>query len=207
MGRTFAIHKPAFKNSYTITGPSRDAATTEDVLFVKLRPALNKSPFLLIHDGPDANFPVVAVSYLPPFAKHFAIGRGLPAAADKPVPDMVWEELCMAHSSGKKHTWTMNAAGEGGGDGPRTILVWTRTRSVTVDGMVRPPLSTRNWKLTEAPSKGGRTGDEAKGSILAVFTSTAQMGKCGNLQINVDHGREFDLTILTTCLSLYSSGR
>ncbi|XWW97692.1 hypothetical protein V2A60_005678 [Cordyceps javanica] len=215
--RVFAIHKPALKNQYTITGPSRDAAIAAECIFAKLRPALNKRPFLVLHDGPDANCPVAAVSHLPPFAKHFAIGLGdsaPPVVADEQLPDMVWEELHMAHSSGKKHTWAMDVAGGGGGGGGdchrrRMNLVWTRTRSVTVDGMARPPLSTRNWKLTElTPAEGSsRAGTAGAESVLAVFTSTTQTGKCGNLQINVDHGREFDMMLFATCLSLYSSGR
>ncbi len=219
MARIYAIHKPALKNQYTITGPSRAATKAEESIFAKLRPALNKKPFLIIYDGPDANCPVAAVSHLPPFARHFAIGLGDPATAEKQVTDMVWEELHMAHSSGKKHTWAMDVASEEGGGGGRQRrinLVWTRTRSVTVDGMARPPLSTRNWKLTEVPaagdpaSGGGHNGDDGDGdepNILAVFTSTTQMGKCGNLQVNVDHGRQFDLMLFATCLSLYSSGR
>lgn len=217
MARIHAIHKPALKNQYTIHGPSRDTNKTEETMFAKLRPALNKSPFVIIYDGPDANCPVAAVSHLPPFARHFAIGLGDSTAADRQVADMVWEELHMAHSSGKKHTWSMDVAGDGGGGGGgggggsvgvdrcrrRLSLVWTRTRSVTVDGMTRPPLSTRNWKLTETAPPG----EEGKQPILAVFTASTQMGKCGNLQVNVHHGREFDLMLFVTCLSLYSSGR
>ena len=124
------------------------------------------------------------------------------------------KELHMAHSSGKKHTWAMDVAGDGSGGGGgggdrrrRLSLVWTRTRSVTVDGMTRPPLSTRNWKLTEISAAGDHVGREGDQPILAVFTTTTQMGKCGNLQVNVDYGREFDLMLFVTCLSLYSSGR
>lgn len=219
MARIFAIHKPALKNQYTITGPGRENTTDaahEDHIFAKIRPALNKSPFLVIYDGPDAKSPVAAVSHLPAFARHFAIGLGDPAAADKQVADdVIWEELHMAHSSGKKHTWGMDVVvgdseGMGGGEQRRRRLrlVWTRTRSVTVDGMARPPLSTRNWKLTESSEPGERNGSTAVDEgILAVFTSTTQMGKCGNLQVNVDYGREFDLMLFVTCLSLYSSGR
>ncbi len=213
MARIYAIHKPALKNQYTIHGPSRDTNKMEETKFAKLRPALNKSPFIVIYDGPDANCPVAAVSHLPPFARHFAIGLGDSTAADKQVTDMVWEELHMAHSSGKKHTWAMDVAGDGSGGGGggdrrrRLSLVWTRTRSVTVNGMTRPPLSTRNWKLTEISAAGDHVGREGNQPILAVFTTTTQMGKCGNLQVNVDYGREFDLMLFVTCLSLYSSGR
>ncbi|OAQ96480.1 hypothetical protein LLEC1_04730 [Akanthomyces lecanii] len=212
MARIYTIHKPALKNQYTIHGPSRDGDKPTEIIFVKLRPALNKNPFIVVYNGPDTNCPVAAVSHLPPFARHFAIGLGDSTAADKQGADMVWEELHMAHASGKKHTWSMEVAGGGtGGDGGdrrrRLSLVWTRTRSVTVDGMTRPPLSTRNWKLTEIPAAGDHAEREGDEPILAVFTTTTQMGKCGNLQVNVDHGREFDLMLFVTCLSLYSSGR
>lgn len=98
---------------------------------------------------------------------------------------------------------------EGGQQRRRRIaLVWTRTRSVVVDGVTRPPLSTRNWKLTETSLAGGEADAKVdSGVVLAVFTTTTQMGKCGNLQINVDYGRGFDLMVWVTCLSLYSSGR
>lgn len=216
MARIYAIHKPALKNQYTIHGPSRDTKKTDETIFAKLRPALNKSPFIIIYDGPDASCPVAAVSHLPPFARHFAIGLGDSTAPDKQVADMVWEELHMAHSSGKKHTWSMDVAGDGDGGGGsvgvdrrrrRLSLVWTRTRSVTVDGMTRPPLSTRNWKLTEPVPAGDHVAREEKQPILAIFTTSTQMGKCGNLQVNVDYGREFDLMLFVTCLSLYFSGR
>ncbi|OAA74196.1 hypothetical protein ISF_01097 [Cordyceps fumosorosea ARSEF 2679] len=208
MARTFAIHKPALKNQYTIIGPSRDTSTAEECIFVKLRPALNKRPFLVIHDGPDASCPVAAVSHLPAFARHYAIGLGDP----KLTEDMIWEELRIAHSSGKKHTWAMDVDNdEHRGQQRRLHLVWTRTRSVTVDGMARPPLSTRNWKLTEELPAEGRPGRQdgkaaTAESILAVFTSTTQLGKCGSMQVNVDYGREFDMMLFTTCLSIYSSG-
>lgn len=233
MSRIFAIHKPTFKNQYTITGPSRDAIPQgqdtmgagedeqqEQHLFVRLRPAINKSPFIVVHDGPDATSRIAAVSHLPPFTKHFQIGLGDPAAATgvskKQVTDMRWEELRMAHSSGKKHTWAVDVGGEGGGEdgGPRRrlALTWTRTRSTTVDGMTRPPLSTRNWKLTEEPSSTENSsamlaGDGAVPAVVAVFTSSTQRGLCGHLQVKVDYGREFDLMVFVTCLSLYSSGR
>lgn len=216
MSRIYTITKPALKNQYTITGPGRDSLKNEQV-FARLRPAIGKSPFIVIHDGPDAEHPIVAVSHLPPFPKHFKIGLGgggdddedRTAATNKKAQDMHWEELHMEHSSGKKHTWAMDIASEEGGQHRgRIALVWTRTRSVVVDGMTRPPLSTRNWKLTETSLAGGEADAKAdSGVILAIFTTTTQMGKCGNLQINVDHGREFDLMVWVTCLSLYSSGR
>lgn len=210
MSRIYAIHKPALKQHCTITGPSRDGQAQEH-LFTELHRSLTKTPLVAVHDGPDGQAPVVAVSHLPPFAKHFQIGVGDPTAAQKQVTDMQWEEMRMAHPSGKKYTWAANVAGDEDGDGAgqprRMALAWTRTRHATVDGMKRPPLSTRNYKLTETADGDGEEDVDGRARILAVFTSSMQRGCCGHLQINVDRGREFDLMVWVTCLSLYALGR
>ncbi|EGX94281.1 hypothetical protein CCM_02552 [Cordyceps militaris CM01] len=208
----FAIHKPAFRSQYTITGPSRDTTATSEQIVAKLHTVLRNRPFLVVHDGPDTKCPVAAVSRLPSFSTYFEICLG-----DSAAKDVVWEKLHTTHPWGRKHTWGTMVPGENRGSPRRLHLVWTRTRKVIVDGMARRPLSTRNWKLTEVPPSededGRRIGSGTSWTtlvgtepILAVFTSSTELGKCGNLQVNVDHGRAFDLMLLTTCLSLYSAG-
>ncbi|KAJ6785198.1 hypothetical protein PWT90_01609 [Aphanocladium album] len=213
MARTFAMSKPALKNHYTITGPSRDDPSKEESIFSKTSGLVTK-PYVIMYDGPDSKCPVAAVSHLPAFARHFTVGLGDPAVAEKQLKPMAWEELHMAGASGKKHTWAMDVEdGAASGRRRRIRLVWTRTRSVTVEGMTRSPLSTRNWKLTELPASGGEQdcggdgGKEGEEPILAVFTSGSRIGQCGKMQVNVDYGRDFDIMLFVTCLSLYASGR
>ena len=82
--------------------------------------------------------------------------------------------------------------------GGRTNFAWKRTHSEGVDGD-KPSMTLRNWKLVDLSA--------AQPVIVAVFTSDRGWSTCGTLQTNVQNGDEFDLMLLTTCLSLYEKAR
>lgn len=54
-----------------------------------------------------------------------------------------------------------------------------------------------NYKLVDAQTD----------QLLAVFTSSWSMRKCGMLQINVQYGKDFETMAFITCLSLYERAR
>ncbi|PHH90059.1 hypothetical protein CDD83_4631 [Cordyceps sp. RAO-2017] len=220
--RLFTIDKPLLKNRFLVRPSGSAGAHDEQTLLVRLRPTSNKSPLLAMHDGSDAQRPLLAVTYLPLFSAHFKIGLvddggGGGGAGERDgkagfdIDTMRWEDLAVANASGSKHRWSMDLRRASGYDcGPavcrsvprrppgRTGFVWKRTRSVAVDGMNISALSQRNWKLVR---------DNGEQAVLAVFTSNPAAGRCGRMQINVDYGRDFDTMVLMTWLALYWSGR
>ena len=176
------------------------------------------TPLLTMHDGSDEDAQVIAVSHLPHFSKNFKIGLG---DAKGPPDAMHWEDL-MTEKSGIKHRWAMalgdgsadvefgagEEAGEDGKTGRRRTLLWTRTKHVMVDGMHKPTFSAQNYKLTEDHGQDSESTSDGKDKeIVAVFTSTTARGEIGKIQINVNHGRDFDIMVWMTCLTIYWAGR
>lgn len=168
-----------------------------------------------MHDGPDENAAVIAVSHLPHFSKNFKIGLG----DSKGPPDaMRWEDMLFSNS-GVKHRWTFDVAPKN--DDASEVseiakpvtkrLCWTRTKHVTVDGMHKPTFSAQNYKLVEEHGDEGEPGEVAEErdekNIVAIFTSTSARGEIGKIQLNVDYGRDFDIMVWMTCLTIFWAGR
>ena len=245
MARTYNIDKSLFKQHFRIAPTTQTPATSssplDSGLYAPIALVANSRtvPFVSLHAGPEASSstPVIAVSHLPSFSKHFKLGlasqppellASVEGAKSHIGGDMVWEELRMDTSNGSRHSWSMILPSGDEGDGVyeyrgrsvhRRTFVWKRTHAVAVDGMNIAPLSTRNWKLVEhlaadsAPDAGGRPDsageahEDKTAPVLAVFTTSTKRGRCGVLQINVNYGGQFDTILLMALLTLYCSGR
>lgn len=182
LSKRFEINKDLFSHHYDIN--KEDGAPLH---YVDLSVFSRNKPDLILHNGPSASAPVIAEAHIERFSGHFKIGVGDPAR-----PDAVqWEELHREKVDASEYRFSTDL-----GSDERRNFVWKRTRSVGVDGRQPSALSSRNWKLL----------NEA-GELLAVFSSTHAISKCGTLQINVDYGRDFEALVLISCLSLYERSR
>ncbi|KAK5996959.1 hypothetical protein PT974_02307 [Cladobotryum mycophilum] len=144
-------------------------------------------PDITIHAGPDSSYPVLAISHFPHFSGDFKIGLSDPARPQT----LQWEDLTKESFTHGEYRFAMNFSNG------RNTFVWKRTHSVGVDGSSPLPLSTRNFKLVGGSSN----------NVLAVFTNSMSLTKCGTLQINVDYGPEFGAMVLITCISIYEKAR
>lgn len=145
-------------------------------------------PDLTFHEGTTDKGPIVSVVHMPKMSFDCKVGLGDPAQ-----PDSVrWEDLTRETVRASEHRWSMQLP-----DGSRKNLVWKRTHNVGADGESVSSFTNRNYKLLDAETE----------ELLAVFTSDRGVTTCGTLQINVQYGRDFDIMVLTTCLSLYEKAR
>lgn len=147
-----------------------------------------KKPDLTIHAGPDAKAPIVAISYLHHLSSEMQVGLGDPSNADK----MVFEDLVRDKFFGGEYHFETATAG-----GQRKKFCWKRTHSEAVDGNDSSLWTTSNFKLV----------DPTTDDIVAIFTSSRSPTKAGDLQLNVQHGQEFDLMVTLTCISIYEKAR
>ncbi|KAK2594470.1 hypothetical protein QQS21_007817 [Conoideocrella luteorostrata] len=195
--RQFIIDKPSFKKEYGIS-PRHNPSYRQ---YVRLRVAATSSyPDLTLHDGVNAQAPVVGVAYIVKFKVGFKIGLGDPTN----VSSMIWEDLKSENKLNSAFGWSMElplpqdsvtdstnwAACE------RRSFMWKRTRRVAVDGVSIHAISMRNWKLVD---------DEGK--LVAVFTNNISRGQAGTLQMNVDLGDAFEKMALMTLLAVYERMR
>ncbi|KAJ6442278.1 putative amidohydrolase protein [Purpureocillium lavendulum] len=182
--KQFKIDRKNFGGHYDVR-----STTDEQLYFVDMWSFGSGKPDLTLHDGPDNKAPIVAVCHMPALSNSFKIGLGDPVRLDA----MVWEDLAKERLTQAGWRWATELLDKG----TRTDLVWKRTKSAAVEGMTVPSMSSRNFKLQEAQ----------KTDVLAVFTSERTYRTCGVLQVNVEGGREFELMVLATCLTLYEEAR
>lgn len=134
---------------------------------------------LALREGLDKKSPIVAVSSLPFLSRKVMVGLGDPADAQA----MRWEHMEKTGFIASRHHWAM-VLSEDEKSSARIYLVWSRMRP-------------RNYALQEAHT----------GEVLAIFTSDITTRTCGVLQVNRSYGRDFDLMLLATFLSLYDSAK
>ncbi|KAJ6443409.1 E3 ubiquitin-protein ligase [Purpureocillium lavendulum] len=207
MVRRFTIDRPRslLENYYGVS----PEGTEGQRLHVRRRAASRTKPDLVLHDGPNDQCPVRAVSHILAMSPKFKLGLGDPADENS----VVWEDMTRPLGLANNFSWSMVLPSDGHGYDRRSF-VWKRTRHVTADGMAKSALSSRNWKLLDAGAGAGADADadadadtHGGGTVLAVFTAVVERGKCGTLQVNVEYGAAFDTMVFITCLSLYERAR
>lgn len=77
-------------------------------------------------------------------------------------------------------------------------LTWKHTRSSVANDMKVSPISRRNLRLQDL---------DKDYKPLAVYTSNGGLKTSGTLQMNENHGEEFDIMVLMTCLAIYEAKR
>ncbi|KAJ4865323.1 hypothetical protein T069G_01853 [Trichoderma breve] len=183
MSRVFQITKPVFKYDYQIIPEG------EETLYkVKNSPfPRGGTPDLALLDGPDKTAPVLVVCHMPKFSRHFKIGFGDPADPDS----IIWEDFIKPKIGGCERRISVSFASDGSicetGQGQREEFTWKRTHHVGVDGKKLHHSRLRNRKLIDE-----------RGEVVAIFT----FDKTGWLQINLDRGRDFDVMVMVTLLSI-----
>lgn len=207
--KQFIIDKTIWKPSYTISLADDDAQHRK---FVRIT-TIGSSPDVTIHDGPTQEAPILAVAHMTSGRADFKIGLGDPVDANS----VVWEDLKHLNRIMTRYAWAMDLPLAN--DAPkeeRKPFTWKRTRSVTADGAEMSALAIRNWKLVAGDDAGDGDGADAddgsdesadRNAILAVFTHSRVRGRAGVLQINVDHGTEFETMVMITLLSLFERAR
>ncbi|PTB70295.1 hypothetical protein BBK36DRAFT_15989 [Trichoderma citrinoviride] len=188
MTRLFQIVRPALKRSYQIIPDGE-----EPLYRVKNLPyPMSNKPDLALLDGPDDTAPVLVVCHMPKFSRHFKVGFGDPAG---PEP-IVWEDFIRPSMGSRERRISVSFSGDGHivetGKGEREEFTWKRTRHASVPGKKLHSASLRNRKLVDS-----------QGNILAIFTHVTAIGVAGWLQIQVDRGRDFDLMVMMTALSIH----
>ncbi|KYK62084.1 hypothetical protein DCS_03229 [Drechmeria coniospora] len=231
--KTFTVDRSVFGKRFTVTPPpcALTKGETEADASHSLVRAGAFPPMLTMHAGLDVASPVIAVSRLPLFSKHFTIGLG-DASLDAPPDRVCWEDMRMANRSGTSHRWSLHlptlplgsprqstadtsamspqtSPPHGRRDGERKSFLWKRTRHVAVDGMNVAAWRPQNYKLVEEepPDVLTKGGDCHWPRVLAVFTSTGGKAGCGRLQLNVQCGPVFETMVIMTCLTLLWAGR
>lgn len=185
--RRFQIDRGTFSKHYDVRPISGDAS-----FFVDVSSFTPGKPDLTLHRGTDKTGPVVAACHLHKSSGDLKIGL---AGSDGP-DSMAWEEITRGPIL-KAPEYRWQPAIPDIATSEDRVLLWKRTRSVGVSGMSPSSLSVRNFKLVD-----GQT-DE----ILAVFTSDRTLSGCGVLEIRVDHGDNFDVSVLIGCIGLYEKAR
>ncbi|OAQ62179.1 hypothetical protein VFPPC_14167 [Pochonia chlamydosporia 170] len=187
--RQFKVNRTSFARHYDIHDISGNQLYYVDQsLFTKDKPDLT------FHEGKDTNGPIVAVSHMPKFSFDCKVGLGDPSKTS-----VKWEELTRESVKASEYQWSMTlpeASGQGVPSGRRKF-VWKRTHNVGVEGGSPSSLTLRNYKLLDVET----------GQLMAVFTSDRGFTTCGVLQINVEFGKDFDVMVTATCLSLYEKAR
>ncbi|KAK5999054.1 hypothetical protein PT974_01441 [Cladobotryum mycophilum] len=138
----------------------------------------SKAPALAFHNGPSEAAPVIAVCHMPHFSLGYKIGFGDPTNNTDTVQ---WEDMIKTKFNNSEH---------------RFSFVWKRTRHVCVAGKTVRKASPRNWKLLDEDN-----------TILAIFNDDRKIGICGVLQIEQDHGQDFDVMVMITLMALYERSR
>ncbi|KAI8675255.1 hypothetical protein NCS57_00425900 [Fusarium keratoplasticum] len=185
--RRFQIDRGAFSKHYDVKSTSGDAS-----FYVDVSSFTPGKPDLTVHRGASKIGPVVAACHLPKFSGDLKIGLAGPAGPDS----MAWEDITR-ESVLKASEYRWQTAIPDIATSENRILFWKRTHSVGVSGMSPSSLSVRNFKLVD-----GQT-DE----ILAVFTSDRTLSGCGVLEIRANHGEQFDVSVLISCIGLYEKAK
>ncbi|KAL7815931.1 hypothetical protein V8C44DRAFT_323401 [Trichoderma aethiopicum] len=188
MSRLFQIVRPAFKSSYEIIPDGE-----EPLYKVKNLPYhKGGKPDLALLDGLDETAPALVVCHMPKFSRHFKIGFGDPAG---PEP-IVWEDFIKPTMGSLERKISVSFSDDGHivetGKGGREEFTWKRTRHVSIPGKRSRATSLRNRKLVDDQD-----------NVLAIFTHATAIGIAGWLQIEVDRGRDFDLMVMMTALSIH----
>ncbi|OAQ73486.1 hypothetical protein VFPPC_01184 [Pochonia chlamydosporia 170] len=185
--RYFRINRRNFSGHYDV-----EEMDGTHLFYVDMWSLGSGKPDLTLHQGPDNKSPIVAVSHMPTLGSDYKIGIGDPNEPNS----MQWDDLAKERLTQSGWRWIKTLT-DGERAGSTLNLMWKRTKKVTVDGMTVQSMSSRNYKLQDSDT----------GSILAVFTGDRTYRRCGVLQLNVSYGRPFDLSVFTTCLTLYEEAR
>ncbi|KAL7947991.1 hypothetical protein V8C42DRAFT_271414 [Trichoderma barbatum] len=183
MPRIFQITRQWFKYDYHITPEG------EETLYkIKNSPfPRGGNPDLALLDGPDKTASPLVVCHMPAFSRHFKIGFGDPADPE----DIIWEDFLKPKLGGCERKISASFSKDGAicesGKGHREEFTWKRTHHVGVPGKKLGHSALRNRKLIDE-----------RGEVVAVFT----FDKTGWLQINVDKGRDFDVMVMMTLVSI-----
>ena len=182
--KLFDINRKAFSRRYDIV-----SATDAQTYCATQSTFSHSKPDVTLRAGTDEDGPVVAACYLQQIGASIKVGLGDP---DQPN-EMQWEEMEKVSKRHSQYDWEMNIPSIAGGTGRRKKFSWKRTHSVAVDGSSSKLWGSNNFKLLDAETE----------EVVAVFTSKRTITKCGQLQVNVHFGLEFDTFAIMSILALY----
>ncbi|KAM0439607.1 hypothetical protein ACHAPT_000699 [Fusarium lateritium] len=185
--RRFQIDRGAFSKHYDVKPISEGSS-----FYVDVSSFTPGKPDLTLHRGASKDGPIVASCHLPKFSGDLKIGLAGLAGPDSMAWEDITRESVLKASEYRWQTAIPDIATSG-----NRVLFWKRTHSVGVSGMSPSSLSVRNFKLV----------DEQTGDILAVFTSDRTLSGCGVLEIRANHGEQFDVSVLISCIGLYEKAR
>ncbi|OJJ50774.1 hypothetical protein ASPZODRAFT_11628 [Penicilliopsis zonata CBS 506.65] len=185
--RLFHVNKSSFQRHYEIA-----SANNQTLLYGDVSVYTPHKPDLTLHAGTNTHAPIVAVSRFGKLTSTLKIGLGDP----NNVQGVEWEDLKRQNLRATEYGWQMTLR-YSDGSRERRAFTWKRTHHAAVDGMTASSLSPRNYKLV----------DPLTGQLLAVFTSDRSLHKCGDLQINVNYGPDFDTMVFITYLSIHEKVR
>ncbi|KAF7594390.1 hypothetical protein BBP40_009371 [Aspergillus hancockii] len=186
--RLYHVYHTIFHHDYNVTSTDKIP-----LFYVDNSSFTPKKPDLTFHAGADKKAPIAGVSKFLHFSRHVKLGLGDP----QNVNNVEWEDLVCQNLRQNTYRWQMTIRDDYGTE--RRSFLWKRTHSVAVEGSSASIWSNRNFKLV----------DEQTGRVVAIFTSSAfkSVKKSGKLQIDPNYGREFDLMVLITGLSVYEKQR
>ncbi|PGH14557.1 hypothetical protein AJ80_05877 [Polytolypa hystricis UAMH7299] len=180
--RLLAVHHSRSRRHFIVSLPDK----TPD-FYVEISVYTPGKPDITLHSGPDKTGPVLGVSKFVTLSSGSKIALG-----DPDMHGIVWEDLKKTSFDHSKYEWQMTIYPHRDPQGERRAFAWKRTHSVGIDGSKPPWFSGLNLKLI----------DDQTNEILAVFTGSSSWSKRGTFQINKDYGREFDIMVLLSGMTI-----
>lgn len=182
----YNIYKSTFSRHYDIT-----TADGRPLFHGEVSTFTPGKPDLTLHTGTSDKGPVVATSKFGFIDSFKVVLKG---------PSGIYSDQCESMTKGSfwtgQYRWAMTLQFSPSHPVTRREFIWKRTRHEAVDGRTASVFQF-NYKLVDAQTD----------QLLAVFTSSWSMRKCGMLQINVQYGKDFETMAFITCLSLYERAR
>ncbi|OOQ86079.1 hypothetical protein PEBR_24264 [Penicillium brasilianum] len=183
--RIYHVYKPAFRRHYDIKSSS-----DEPLYYVNISSFTHNKPELTLHVGTNKTGPIIAASKFLKLSADCKLALGDP----EDLKTTQWEDMVRESPIHSRYRFEMTIpSAEGNRHGERRVFLWKRTHSVKVEDTRPFPWSMRSFKMV----------DEKTGQVLAVFSRERSVSKCGQLQIRVEYGEDFDLMVLISGLSVF----
>lgn len=186
--RLYHIYHTYFRHDYVVS-----AADKTPLFFTENSTWTPRKPDLTIHEGTDKKGAILATVKFAHFSRRSKVSLGDPAD----LRHTTWEDLIGKGICHSRFNWQMQVEKDGVPN--RSSFVWKSTSRVGV-GNTRPSrLSSNNYKLVDAQT----------GQVLAAFTNSGHksLDKEGKLEIYPSYGRDFDMMVLATILSIVERQR